>query len=112
MQAKLVEEEFTSALNANYTLKDLSDEDRFCKRNSAALSAGFDLALNSTYKHVEDVLQKLCLSSNIIGAEESINISSWKLLFVDFVADLSMDKLCEKVFKTIILGVSSRLQVI
>ena len=106
LQATLVEEEFTSALKANYVLEDLSGKGSFCERKFTVPNAEFDEALSRTYGHIAEVLQKLCSSSTILMAEESTNITSWKLLFVDFVDDLRLDVLCERVFKTVTFRVS------
>lgn len=107
LQAIPIDEEFTAGLKTKYKPEDSSEEGSFSKRSSAALNTGFDEALKSIYKHIEDILQKLCLSGNILVAEESINITSWKLLFVDYVTDLKLDILCERVFKIITFGVGS-----
>lgn len=54
-------------------------------------------ALNSTFKHITDVLQKIGSSSGCSLPEESVgNITSWKFLFELFVADLRLDLLCDK----------------
>ncbi|KAK4269128.1 hypothetical protein QN277_022325 [Acacia crassicarpa] len=103
-KATLVQEEFTSAFKANYVLEDLSEKGSFCERKPRVPNAGFDEALSSTYGHIAEVLQKLCSSSTILMAEESVNITSWKLLFVDFVDNLRLDVLCERVFKTVAFG--------
>lgn len=92
--------------NANFAAEGVSENASVCKRNFVLPNAEFNEALTSTYGHIEEVLKKLCSSSTLFHAEDSMNLSSWKSLFVDFVADLRLDVLCEKVFKTVTFGVS------
>ena len=71
------------------------------------LNARFNEALMSTYQHLATVLQNLCLSSNIPMVDESmVKIVSWESLFESFVTNLSLDILCENLFKAISFGVS------
>ncbi|XP_019425404.1 PREDICTED: midasin isoform X2 [Lupinus angustifolius] len=100
--AKLIEKEFTTS-NSNSV--DSYGEDRFCTQNLAELNAGFDEALTSTYQHISTVLQNLILSSNIPMVEDSVvNIASWEFIFDSIVTIVSVDKLCENVYKTIASG--------
>ncbi|TKY64312.1 Midasin protein [Spatholobus suberectus] len=104
-KAKLIEEEFTTAIKGNSNQVDISEEDRFCERNSVELNARFNEALMSTYQHLATVLQNLCLSSNIPMVEESmVKIVSWESVFESFVTNLSLDILCENLFKAISFG--------
>jgi len=106
LQAKLVEEEFTMAIKGNSNQVDLS-EDIFCERNSVELNARFNEALMSTCQHLATVLQNLCLPSNIPMVDESmVKIVSWESLFESFVTNLSLDILCQNLFKAISFGVS------
>lgn len=106
-QAKLIEEELTAAKKANSIPIQSSERDSSNKRSCAELNACFDEALMSTYQHIAAVLQNLCVSSNIpIGEGSMVNLASGQLLFDSFVASLSLDILCEKLFKTVFFGVS------
>ncbi|RDX86825.1 Midasin, partial [Mucuna pruriens] len=106
-KAKLIEEEFTTAIKGNSNQVDLPEEDIFCERNSLELNARFNEALTSTYQHLATVLQNLCLSSNIPMVEESmVKIVSWESLFESFVTNLRLDILCDNLFKAIAFGVS------
>ncbi|KAG4379536.1 hypothetical protein GLYMA_16G004800v4 [Glycine max] len=103
-KAKLVEEEFTMAIKGNSNQVDLS-EDIFCERNSVELNARFNEALMSTCQHLATVLQNLCLPSNIPMVDESmVKIVSWESLFESFVTNLSLDILCQNLFKAISFG--------
>ncbi|CAJ1950871.1 unnamed protein product [Sphenostylis stenocarpa] len=103
-KAKLIEEEFTTAIKGNFNQADLS-EDTFCERNSVELNARFNEALMSTYQHLASVLQNLCSPSNIPVVDESmVKIVSWESLFDSFVTNLSLDTLCENLFKAVSFG--------
>ncbi|XP_027334240.1 midasin [Abrus precatorius] len=106
-KANLIEEEFKTSLKANSNPVELSDEDRLSEGKTLELDARFSEALMSTYQHLATVLQNLCLSHNfpVVEVEESmVKIVSWELLFESFVTNLSLDVLCENLFKTIALG--------
>lgn len=82
---------------------DSFEEDRHC----ADLNSRFDEALKSTYQHIASVLQNLSLASSFPMVDESmVNIASWELLFGSFVTNLSLETLCDNLFKTITFGVS------
>ena len=105
LQAKLIEEEFTTAIKGNSNQVDSSED--ISERNFVELNARFNEALMSTYQHLATVLQNLCLSSNIPMVDESmVKIVSWESLFESFVTNLSLDILCENLFKAISFGVS------
>jgi len=71
------------------------------------VNARFNEALMSTYQHLASVLQSLCLPSNIPMVDESMEkIVSWESLFESFVTNLSLDTLCEDLFKVVSSGVS------
>ncbi|AET01690.2 midasin [Medicago truncatula] len=97
-KAKSIEEEFITAKNENSNPVDLSEKDHFCGRQCAEPNARFDEALKSTYQHITSVLQSLCSPSTI---PSMINLGSWEL---QFVANLSLDMLCDDLFKTITFG--------
>ncbi|KAK7311671.1 hypothetical protein RJT34_09956 [Clitoria ternatea] len=99
-KAELIDEEFSTAIEPNSTSVDSSEEDRSGEINK------FKESLKSTYQHLATVFQNLCCSSNIPMVEESmVNIGSWEILFESFVTNLSMDILCENLFKAIAFGV-------
>ncbi|XP_029127909.1 midasin [Cajanus cajan] len=103
-KAELIEEEFTTAIKGSNQV-DLSDEDRFCERNTMELNARFNEAIMSSYQHLATILQNLCLSSNIPMVEDSmIKIVSWESLFESFVTNLSLDILCENLSTAISFG--------
>ncbi|KAK8465039.1 hypothetical protein PHAVU_010G134100 [Phaseolus vulgaris] len=103
-KAKLIEDEFTTVKHGNFDEVDLSG-DIFCERNSVERNARFNEALMSTYQHLASVLQSLCLPSNIPMADESMEkIVSWESIFESFVTNLSLDTLCENLFKVVSFG--------
>jgi len=89
-----------TAKNENSNPVDSSEKDHFYERQCAEPNARFDDALKSTYQHITSVLQSLCSPSTI---PSMINLGSWEL---QFVANLSLDMLCDDLFKTITFGVS------
>lgn len=106
-QAKLIEEEFTTAIKGNSNQVDISEDDILCERNSVELNSRFNEAVMSTYQHLATVFQNLCLLSNIPMVEEDmVTIVSWESLFDSFVTSLSLDILCQNLFKAITFGVS------
>ncbi|XP_045787692.1 midasin-like [Trifolium pratense] len=115
-KAKIIEEEFTTAIKANSSPVDSSEKDRFCERQCAELNTKFDKALESTYQHIASVLQNLCSaciipsvedSTKKIGSGKVLFDGSWKVLFdsfESFTSNLDINKLCDDLLKTITFG--------
>ncbi|KAL3008468.1 hypothetical protein AAZX31_07G033800 [Glycine max] len=98
-----IADKFTTAIKGNSNQVDSSED--ISERNFVELNARFNEALMSTYQHLATVLQNLCLSSNIPMVDESmVKIVSWESLFESFVTNLSLDILCENLFKAISFG--------
>ncbi|MCI11135.1 midasin, partial [Trifolium medium] len=114
--AKLIEEEFTTAIKANSSPVDSSEKDRFCERQCAKPNTMFDEALESTYQHITSVLQNLCSPCTIptveksmtkIGSGKVLFDGSWKVLFdsfESFTSNLDINMLCDDLLKTITFG--------
>ncbi|KAL4625562.1 hypothetical protein ACB092_05G035400 [Castanea dentata] len=87
-KGELMEEEYNSMPSIN--------------EHTEGNSSGFVEALNSTFEHITDALQRLGSSSSGQNLpEESVgNITSWEFLFDSFVVDLRLDLLCDKLLKT------------
>ncbi|KAL1318551.1 hypothetical protein AAHE18_15G213600 [Arachis hypogaea] len=104
-KAKLIEEELTIAKMESSIPVESSAKHSSDGKSCEELNADFDQALASTYKHIATVFQNLCLSSNIPTVEESlVNLGTGELLFQSFVANLSLDMLCDEIFKTVAFG--------
>jgi midasin len=81
---------------------------RSINEHTEGSSSGFVEALNSTFEHITDALQRLgsSTSGHKLPEESMGNITSWKFLFDSFVVDLRLDLLCDKLFKAIFCAVS------
>lgn len=103
LKAKLVEEEFTLEREQKNESFVTHDEGTF-NQIYTELVAGFLEAYKSAFDHIMETMQSLCTS--YILDESAGNIASWELLFDSFVTNLSLDQLCEKIFRTIFCAVS------
>ncbi|MCH86128.1 midasin, partial [Trifolium medium] len=115
-KAKIIEEEFTTAIKANSSPVGSSEKDHFCEIQCAEPNTRFDEAVKSTYKHIASVLQNLCSPCTIPSVEESMTKigsgkvlfdGSWKVLFdsfESFTSNLEINMLCDDLLKTITFG--------
>jgi midasin len=78
---------------------------RSINEHTEGSSSGFVEALNSTFEHITDALQRLgsSTSGHKLPEESMGNITSWKFLFDSFVVDLRLDLLCDKLLQSYFL---------
>ncbi|XP_057977825.1 midasin isoform X2 [Malania oleifera] len=100
VKGKLMEKEFKSALEKEKELKYLHEEAKHCHENYSELEAGFSGALQRTLKHIIDAFQNL---DSLSGVSEDLlgKLTSWKVIFQSYVANLQLDIICNELLKTI-----------
>lgn len=101
-----MEEEFTSGVKEKEFSFDTLDGGT-CNKIYSDLNAEFVDAFKNSFEHVLETMHKLCSYNGQVLPDESLgNITSWEFLFNSLVANLSLEKLCDKLLRTVFCAVS------
>ncbi|OVA06149.1 von Willebrand factor [Macleaya cordata] len=106
-KGKEIMEEFHSSLETKNQLMSASENGGFLE-TFTNLEVAFAESVKETFKQIIEAFQKLGSGSSGCTLSEdssSGNITLWKVLFESCLLDLQLDLICEKLNKTIKLGV-------